>query len=819
MSAKTCTQAYTVLAQAEGVGVEPSAWFEGESFRALETAEDRLLVDLNSGALSREDYARYLLYRWFEPDRVPARYQVPEGVAAPELNVVLLDVISMMDTLDPAVAQELNDYLTTVLGGQESVPFTPEEDQALTEQFWAEAQDMRLDQGDDPAPTPEPEPVAEPEPTTEPAPTTGPEPSTDPATVWRGLTSVAPTGLTGVLADPAAPLTYSWCSEDVGTRLVPRVLTASTSAQLPCHLVTPKVVFHYTTSDRDPTHGVDPDDDVDMTLLHGASGGGPDGVPDEINAIAAAYFQAGVTYRSLGFEPIGRVDVLVADIPAALSVPKVGLVYVSKDTKTRSSVYTVRHELFHQYQYRYANLVQVGADYASLSASNTTTAWWLEATAEWGAHRAEVGAEGSPATSSWFRGASGIYSRLLEHHLGHPAEALTRFLPGAASRRQPQYGSFLFAEYLDQLYGPQIIAETWKAQEDESTRAIDAIAHVVQDEYGTDLSTVVQAYHRANYTIDTTDSVGTLTYTDRQRSAWADRLAETDRRPDHASLTLQPDRLVRASGSVEAGGAYYLDLDVPTYAPEGVTFSVTIDATSGQQEDLTAQIVYFGNYPNLCYPRAGRELAVTPGHAEQVTTLSPSCPGATLIISNNDAQSISAGVGRGAVGFNYTIATRANTTETVVEYGYPLRHHRVNFGADLRRTLSPSVDPTATVSIDLGNSITEGRRAMGLHIVSWDSTARASDTLVVNGAPVELAVGRAASTSDGRVLWVYGPRWRSIAVTTYLLPAGALHDGVNTFELPVSDGLYIYGAYVSSVDAEGPEPEPDPDPDPGPVAS
>jgi hypothetical protein len=83
-----------------------------------------------------------------------------------------------------------------------------------------------------------------------------------------------------------------------------------------------------------------------------------------------------------------------------------------------------------------------------------------------------------------------------------------RRLPGIGEARQPQYGSFLFAEYLDQLFGPQVIAETWEAPADHPTRAIDAIADVVKNAHGTDLSAVVLAYHRVIYTIDTFQSVG-----------------------------------------------------------------------------------------------------------------------------------------------------------------------------------------------------------------------------------------------------------------------------------------------------------------------
>ena len=119
----------------------------------------------------------------------------------------------------------------------------------------------------------------------------------------------------------------------------------------------------------------------------------------------------------------------------------------------------------------------------------------------------------------------------------------------------------------------------------------------------------------------------------------------------------------------------------------------------------------------------------------------------------------------------------------------------------------------------MGASVSEGRRVSSFSVLSYDGTVRASDTLVINGVTVEAALQRHASTSGGRIGYLYGATWWSTAVTGYSIPDSLLHDGVNTIVLPIRGYLYISGAYITSNDPSGPTPDPDPTPDPGPVNS
>lgn len=791
---------YTVTVQTWFDGADPSAWSEGYPFIAYTTPEQRLNQDYASGDLSVDDYARYAVYRWFDAAQVPEEYRVPDGTETPDLSVQLAEVFGLLDDLNPAVASELRAFFSPDgVDHGNAVPLTAEEAQAGVDAFYAAADGESLVPAQ-----PDTSAVATKISTPSRAAGLQSEAAADLSTLTRIAESTVP--------DAGGALVYADC-DDENPWVVPPTLSSSL-AVLPCRLVTPLATFHYTTSDRSAVHGVQADDALDLRLRGQADGRGPDSVPDEIDAIAAAYVQAFDTYRGLGYATPARADVAVGKFEAGLSLPVIDTIFVTRKETNVDSVYTMRHELFHQFQYSYVSLGSLIGDMTGKQ--NSTTGWWLEATAEWGAHQAEAHTWGTEAASTWFRDARQRYDRNLFAHLGDPAQALTTFhaaLSGPGP--QPQYGSFLFAEYLEQLYGADVILETWKAQIPHNLRAIDAIDYVLENDHATTLADVVLAYQRANETINTPEFAGNLTYADPDRSNWANvRLDATGGRPGHSTVNLLPGAMpVHGVGSIEAGGAFYLDLNdayytAPDYAlldPAGVTFTVAIDAVDGQVDDLVATVVYFDDYPSTCYPFDTRGLSTSPGHAEQTVTLSPSCPMATLIVSNPQAQNTYDGlfpweIDHGEVGFTYVITARPTSTTTVTEYrGSGIIHQRVNFGADLRRSLG-SADGSASFSINLGQSVSQGRRAFTLNVFSHDASARGADTVLINGTPVELDLHRAASAVDGRFSLLYGDTWGAYALSWYLLPDELLHDGLNSFVVPVNDPLYIVGAYVASSD-------------------
>lgn len=88
-----------------------------------------LETDLQGGVLTREDYTRYAIYRYFEPSRVPEQYRLPEEVSVEgELTVEMLDAMRFWDEIDPAVRQELEEYLSPgTYPGPSREPLTPEQ--------------------------------------------------------------------------------------------------------------------------------------------------------------------------------------------------------------------------------------------------------------------------------------------------------------------------------------------------------------------------------------------------------------------------------------------------------------------------------------------------------------------------------------------------------------------------------------------------------------------------------------------------------------------------------------------------------------------
>ncbi len=83
---------------------------------------------------------------------------------------------------------------------------------------------------------------------------------------------------------------------------------------------------------------------------------------------------------------------------------------------------------------------------------------------------------------------------------------------------------------------------------------------------------------------------------------------------------------------------------------------------------------------------------------------------------------------------------------------------------------------------------------------SYDSKSRTSDTLIINGTPLEATVRRSASVSDGRYALLYGNKWSTYALTSYTIPTGLLHDGGNDIQIPIKGSTYIVGAYIVSSD-------------------
>jgi hypothetical protein len=805
---------------------------------------DRLLEqDLADGLLTPEEHALIAVHRWTDPASVPERYRT-EATEDADLTIPLAAGLRNLRTLDPAVRQQLVDELAPPGTDIDAPPLSADEVYAALDQFIAEpGEDVPGDEvpppaddvpapGDDEEETPVPpadeetpaEPADEaaaeaPEATASAAPTSSAVPDAaalaDAGTEPSATETPAPDARTGPIPFPEPPDPPVVKRRGTVVCLAEgeswHIDEAQRDLTLPCRYRTLLADFWYL-----PEDSLSDDTAIDMTDVLDATLDDADdaperanGVPDVIDATVESFYQATLTYVNLGYATIGRPQVAVSEFAAGLSLPVVGTVFIDEE----SPVYLARHELFHQYQYEYTDLLALGLDYSG--AGSTSTGWWLEATAEWASHHAQDDAWGVPSGSQYFGDAYLAYSGQLEDHLGSPARPLIEFVaPHRSKGRQPHYGAFLFAEYLEQEHGADIIREVWEGTGITRT-PIEVLAELLQDSYGTTLADVTAGYHRANYTI--ADS-----YSSWDAGSWEQRL--DGQRPPRVQEQVSAGGRYPAIGSdvttLYPGGSLYVELDLADYGPDGVSVDIDVEALGAgrSSDDLRGQIRYIDQYPDTCYPGDNREMVTTTGAAALTeVTLSPTCPRATVIISHADPAFDGlalggplAAAGDAALTVRWTAKARDLTYATQVEHRNSVVHHRVNAGEDLDRWIDTGY--WAVTAIDVGTSISDGRHNFSLNLYSIDRGRASTATIVVNGTELELDHIRYPAPSDGRYrMWGRQPLWYSSDLSTFRIPDELLVDGTNIIQIQARGSLLIHGAYLES-NAYYPDPDPDPDP-------
>lgn len=807
---------------------------------------DRLLEkDLADGLLTPEEHALIAVHRWTDPDSVPERYRT-DATEGADLTIPLAAGLRNLRTLDPAVRQQIVDELAPPGTDIDAPPLSADDVYAALDQYIEEpGETVPGDQaplpGDEtPVPGDEeetPDPPTEEEapspPTATAAAATVPEPEASPSAVPTSSAAPDPDAQAEAGTEPSVTETPA---PEARTGPIPfpeppdppvvkrrgtvvclaegeswHIDEAQRDLTLPCRYRTLLADFWYLPEDSlsDDT-AIDMTDVLDATLDHADDA--PEranGVPDVIDATVESFYQATLTYVNLGYATIGRPQVAVSEFAAGLSLPVVGTVFIDEE----SPVYLARHELFHQYQYEYTDLLALGLDYSG--AGSTSTGWWLEATAEWASHHAQDDAWGVPASSQYFGDAYLAYSGQLEDHLGSPRRPLTEFVaPHLSKGRQPHYGAFLFAEYLEQEHGADIIREVWEGTGITRT-PVEVLAELLQDSYGTTLADVTAGYHRANYTI--ADS-----YSSWDAESWEQRL--DGQRPPRVEEQVSAGGRYPAVGSdlttLYPGGALYVELDLADYGPDGVSVDIDVEALGAgrSSDDLRGQIEYVNQYPETCYPGDNREMVNTTGAAALTeVTLSPTCPRATVIISHTDPAfgglalgGPHAAAGDAALTVRWTATARDLTYATQVEHRNDVVHHRVNAGEDLDRWIDTGY--WAVTAFDIGSAVSDGRHNFSLNLYSIDRGRASSATIIVNGTELELDHIRYPAPSDGRYrTWGRQPAWYSSDLSTFILPDELLVDGTNIIQIQARGSLLIHGAYLES-NAYYPEPDPDPDP-------
>ncbi|HZD22226.1 MAG TPA: Ig-like domain-containing protein, partial [Acidimicrobiia bacterium] len=287
-------------------------------------------------------------------------------------------------------------------------------------------------------------------------------------------------------------------------------------------------------------------------------------VPDAIDQIAVSLAQSYEVYRTgLGYRPVDLpLPVAVHNTGGAVAPGVLWPVIVQVDND-KDLFYKPRHELFHAFQYKYVTNSDLARDYVLDRVSDIN--WWMEATAEWAAHRVAV-AQGPGAQEA------DIYARSLDAFLGAPERKLDQWDGWKAPR---QYGAFILAEYLEERSGLDSIRSTWESMDGYGGNPLQAI----EDELtalSSDWAAELPAFWRANYLLKTPD--GLAPYTDEAAdTVWRADLdqetilqGESDSRAvalglDQARPLRDPRRLSdgqpeSATVTVERGGSSYVDL-------------------------------------------------------------------------------------------------------------------------------------------------------------------------------------------------------------------------------------------------------------------
>lgn len=337
--------------------------------------------------------------------------------------------------------------------------------------------------------------------------------------------------------------------------------------------------------------GSRPVDSYDGPVSDFREGIADDGIPNYIQRLAVSFEMALDTYTALGYRRPSS-DKILALLGPEGAQPHDGFTPPT-DIIGRSTIFmghqadewsTARHEVFHVMQYAYKpprSIANIPGNLIPLQA-------WMEATAEWATHQAVKDDAYMPNTGKRY-----TYANNLADFLGRPAEKITKWDGFARGR---QYGSFFFAEFMEERFGADVIRKIWERID----TSVDADPGIMISETVADLgSSIVHemidygiaAYQLCGVARGGPDP-GVFRMTDPDVPTWCDILDQDSRtrRGDPFPNMPRPGRDVRqlsgdgkASGTIvlEEGGSAYVDLVVPGPSSGGAwkTWLVNIKST------------------------------------------------------------------------------------------------------------------------------------------------------------------------------------------------------------------------------------------------
>jgi hypothetical protein len=370
------------------------------------------------------------------------------------------------------------------------------------------------------------------------------------------------------------------------------------------------------------------------------------GVPDKLDDIESNLRDALATYAGMRYDvpptppapgaspivvvmhrhPFTRQDGTVAPPGTLIGVNEIWL------APEGSSHYLPRHELFHLIQWRYAS----GADYYLTDG----TKWWAEATAEWAEHQIQ---------ERFFVLETDSYYDQLDGLLADPGVALDHF-PIIFGDRSRAYGSFLFAEYLEERFGELVIRRTWERIRDPdglgATDAIDSVLRSAEFPAG-GLPGVLPDFWAAAYRLNSTDFPDPTVV-----PAWRGDLEQPglttngdatneEGRPARTRLPLVGGETVTGVVQVQPGGAEFVDLANETNRAGLVSVRVANywGGLLPTDDAIHVRILTFGSYPEPCPGTESQDLEFSGGIAAATVSLPLGCPFATLVVTNDEPAS------------------------------------------------------------------------------------------------------------------------------------------------------------------------------------
>lgn len=422
------------------------------------------------------------------------------------------------------------------------------------------------------------------------------------------------------------------------------------------------------------------------------------GRPDQVDDLVTAFVEAWRFHRDvLGMRaPRGEVTVVLDDITGGVSLPSLlgGSIRIPPD----ATPYLVRHELFHQVEYRYLSVADIAARFAPML-------WLMEATAEWASYEAEQQLGPHDEDSD-----AGAYAAHLPAALREPHRTIDAI---RQLRGGPRYGAFVLLEYLDQEHGGyRAVEDVLIASGDGGRRPI----HVIADQVPSWADAVTE-YRQWTYVLNHDDrhEVGFAAPDsdgdgiDDIDQHWRPPLQEVPETAGDTRWQARPARVeqrdrsstprfsIVSSTTIHPGGAAYVEVELPRGTPVA---DIDIETRS---DDIRVVTMPTSIHPRLCQAPTSVHISA-PGAAADAP-LHRTCRRLVLALVNTAVPDI----GRGGQEVRWTIRVGqvqapAKAARPSIDPAQDLVSNRVTFG-DTVELAARVARPTAPDTWPDGGSV------------------------------------------------------------------------------------------------------------------